>query len=201
MSIPPLRQALAQHLGQVLTPEVAVAIELAAASLEDRAFEPASFGVLEHGAYRIGVERFTDVIGELHALHVEHWLETEVWRHRLPLNPDYIAMAAMERAGRCIQFTVRHQGVLVGNLRVFIHTSLHTQTRFASEDCLFIRKEHRGGFLAMGLIRFAERSLIAIGVDEIRVNSKVVNNADVLMRRMRYQPVALQFVKVLEVEP
>lgn len=134
----------------------------------------------------------------MHELHELHWSETEAWRHRLSLNPDYIAMAAMERAGRCIQFTVRHKGLLVGNLRVFIHTSLHTQTRFASEDCLFIREEHRGGFLAMGLIRFAERSLISIGVDEIRVNSKVVNNADVLMRRMRYQPVALQFVKVLD---
>lgn len=198
MSIPPLRQALAQHLGQVLTPEVAVAIELAAASLEDRAFDPASFGAIEHGEYRIGVERFADVIGELHALHVEHWKETERHRHGLELNPDYIAMAARERASRCIQFTVRHQGVLVGNLRMWIGVSLHTQTRYASEDTLFLLPAHRGSFLVMALIRFAEGALRSIGIHEIRVSSKLVNNADVLMRRMKYQPVALEFVKFFE---
>lgn len=182
----------------MLTPEIATAIEVAARTPEGEPIDLRSFGTQQRGDYLIGAERFEDVLPELHALHVQHWGETEAWRHRLALNPDYAAMAAMDRAGRCIQFTVRHQGALVGNLRIFIHTSLHTQTKFASEDSLFISKEHRGGFLAMALIRFAERALMVLGIDEIRINSKLVNKADVLMRRMEYQPVALQFVKVME---
>jgi hypothetical protein len=48
----------------------------------------------------------------------------------------------------------------------------------------------------MALMRFAEQSLLALGIREIRVNSKLVNRADVLMRRLGYEPVALEFVKI-----
>lgn len=195
MTIPPLRQALAAHIGQVLTPEVAVAIELAAIVPEARPIDPRGLGQLEHDGYLIAAESFRAVLPELHELHAKHWLETERHRHGIALNPDYAAMAALERAGRAIQFTVRHQGRLVGNLRVYVGVSLHTQTRYASEDTLFLLPEHRGGFLVMALIRFAEGALRALGISEFRVSSKLVNNADVLMRRMKYQPVALEFVK------
>lgn len=195
MSIPLLRQAISQHLGQVLTPEIAAAIEVASRTPEGDPIDPRSFGTQQRGEYLIAAERFEDVLPELHTLHVQHWIETERHRHGIALNPDYAAMAAMERAGRCIQFTVRHQGALVGNLRMYLGVSLHTQTRYASEDTLFIAPGHRGGFLVMALIRFAEGALRSIGIPEIRVNSKLVNKADVLMRRMDYQPVALEFVK------
>jgi hypothetical protein len=113
------------------------------------------------------------------------------------MNPDYDGFFARERAGNLIQFTMRTEsGELVGNLRMFIATSMHTQTRYASEDTLFIQPQHRGGFGVMALMRFAEQSLVALGVREIRVNSKLVNKADVLMRRMGYDPVALEFVKI-----
>ena len=194
MTTTSIRQVLSANIGKVLTPELACAIELAAVDAGE-AINPASFGEVEHQGYQIRAERFADIVQELHPLHEAHWLETEKFRHGLKLNPDYLAMVAMERSGRLIQFTVRHRGVLVGNLRIFIHTSLHTQTKFASEDSLYISKEHRGGFLAMALIRFAEHALYVIGIDEIRVNSKLVNNADVLMRRMKYQPFAIQFAK------
>lgn len=190
-----LRQLLVDNLGAQVTPELAVAIELAATTTSGTAIDPRGFGKQVHGDYVIQAERFKDVLDELHPLHVQHWSETEKHRHGLALNPDYIAMAAMERMGRCIQFTVRHQGALVGNLRMYLGVSLHTQTRYASEDTLYLAPEHRGSFLVMALIRFAEGALRSMGITEIRVNSKVVNNADVLMRRMKYQPVALEFVK------
>jgi len=191
----PLRELLACNLGATLTPELAAQIEVAARMGDDEPIDPRGFGVEQHGDYLIQAERFEDVLPELDELHQVHWLETEKHRHGLALNPDYIAMAAMDRSGRCIQFTVRHQGALVGNLRLWIGVSLHTQTRYASEDTLFLLPEHRGGFLVMALIRFAEGALRSIGITEIRVSSKLVNNADVLMRRMKYQPVALEFVK------
>ena len=86
-------------------------------------------------------------------------------------------------------------GELVGNMRMYLYISIHTQTRFASEDTIFITLGHRGGMTVIALMRFAERCLLALGIREIRGNSKLVNNADVLMRRLDYTPVAIEFVK------
>ena len=194
----PLRNALAAHLGQVLTPEVAAAIELATFAPNDEGYDPAIFGRVTHSGYTIAVEHFADIVTEMHSLHELHWQETEKHRHGLTMNPDYLQFIARERRGQMVQFTMRSPiGVLVGNLRMYLATSLHTQTRYASEDTLFIHPDHRGSFAVMALMRFAESSLHAIGIQEIRVSSKLVNNADVLMRRMGYTPVATEFVKFL----
>ena len=193
----PLRLALGAHLGQVLTPEVAVAIELAAITSVER--NPSMFGAVFFGNYSIQVERLADILGELHGLHELHWQETEKHRHGLPMNPDYIGFIARERAGNLLQFTVRTAaGELVGNLRMFLAVSLHTQTRYASEDTVFIKPEHRGGYTVMALLRFAEGCLRAIGITEIRFTTKHVNKVDVLMRRAGYEPVATEFVKFLK---
>ncbi len=194
----PLRNALAAHLGQVLTPEVAAAIELIALAPDDISYEPAAFGQITHGDYTIAVERFSDIADEMHLLHEMHWQETEKHRHGLVMNPNYLEFVARQRRGQMIQFTLRSSmGLLVGNLRMYLAESLHTQTRYASEDTLFIHPDHRGSFVVMALMRFAESSLRAIGIKEIRVNSKLINKADVLMRRMGYMPVATEFVKFL----
>lgn len=197
MNISPLRQALGAHLGQVLTPELACAIEVVA-SAKPQLFDPAQFGCTEHDGYTIQAERMADIIPELHALHQAHWLETEKYRHGLELNMDYVRYCAIEAAGGLFQFTVRKDGELVGNMRMFVANSLHTQTPVATEDTLFISPAHRGGFLVMALLRFAEGALLSIGVRESRSNSKLVNRADVLLRRMGYEPVAIQMVKFYE---
>lgn len=191
------RSTLAAKLGRVLTPEDAAEIEASFFFEPDGSQNPTKFGQQIYGTYRIQAERFGDILDELHQLHLEHWSETEKHRHGLTLNPNYDALKSRERSGNLIQFTLRTEaGELVGNLRMFIATSMHTQTRYASEDTLFIKPEHRGSFVVMALMRFAEASLLSIGVREIRVNSKLVNKADVLMRRMGYDPVALEFVKI-----
>lgn len=191
------RKTLAAKLGRVLTPEDAAEIEAAFFFEPDRSHDPCKFGRLVRDGYVIQAESFRDIVDEIHELHIEHWGETEKHRHGFAMNPDYAGFMARERAGNLIQFTMRAEsGELVGNLRMFIATSMHTQTRYASEDTLFIKPAHRGGFGVMALMRFAEQSLQFIGVREIRVNSKLVNKADVLMRRMGYDPVALEFVKI-----
>lgn len=193
------RQTLAAKLGRVLLPEDAAEIEAAFFHQPDLTHAPGKFGQLQGDGYTIQVERFADIVDEMHALHVEHWGETEKHRHGLALNPDYAAVIARERAGTLLQFTLRSaHGELIGNLRMLIALSIHTQTRYACEDTLFIRPAHRGGFRVMALMRFAEQALLALGIREIRVNSKLVNRADVLMRRLGYEPVALEFVKMFK---
>lgn len=194
-----LRQAIGQHLGKVLTPEAAASIEVAARTAPDESIDPARFAPLVVGDYTIAAERFSAILHpELHYLHRLHWSETEKHRHGIALNPDYPAMLARERAGRLVQFTVRHRGELVGNCRMYLGLSLHSQTLFADEDTLFLVPEHRGSFLVIHLLRYVERCLIDLGAREIRANSKLVNRADVLMRRLGYRAVATQFVKIIE---
>lgn len=201
MNVNQLRTALAQHLGRELTPEVAAAIE-AAARPAGQPIDVKALGYCLHQQYAIQAEPFQDVLPRLHQLHALHWQETERHRHGLPLAPDYEAMAERERAGRMVQFTVRDSGGdIVGHLRMYLGVSLHTGTLFAEEDTLFILPEHRGGMLAVALLRFVERALRGIGVREIRADSKLVNRADVLMRRLGYDPVALKFVKVFKDTP
>lgn len=199
MTVSALRQALTDHLGQTLTPEVAAAIESLALAGNRSPIDPKQFSAEQHGRYCFQVERFQDILAELHELHVMHWAETERYRHGIALNPNYLAMAELENAGRLIQFTIRDElDTLVGNLRMYLAESLHTQTRYASEDTLFIAPQARGGFTVMAFMRYAERVLRSLGIKEIRANSKLVNKADVLMRRMGYTPVSLEFVKFFE---
>lgn len=195
MTVSAIRQALVEHLGKVLTPDVACLLEEVALSTPDEGRDPATFGALDWNGYVIAVERVSDIVDELHPLHEAHWLETEKYRHGLTLNPDYTRYCAIERAGGLIQFTVRSRGSLVGNMRMFVANSLHTQTLVATEDTIFLLPEHRGGFLVMALLQFAERALTSMGIREIRSNSKLVNRADVLLRRMGYEPFGIQMVK------
>ena len=54
----PLRQALGAHLGQVLTPEIAAAIEVAALAPQDRSIDPSAFGATKHDGYSIQAELY-----------------------------------------------------------------------------------------------------------------------------------------------
>jgi len=196
-----LCRALSLHAGRELTPEVARSIVLSVmgerAPIDLTRYTPQTWG-----DYVIQAERFADVLPELHPLHVLHWRETEGYRHGLALDPDYAAMVAREEAGGCLQLTVRHlHGMhLRGHLRMWISSSLHTKTLYADEDTLFLDPHHRGSFLVMALMRYAEACVLPLGVREIRANSKKANKAGVLMRRLGYDHVADQFVKVFPEE-
>lgn len=193
-----LRLALSHHIGQELTPEVASRIEFIAAGGVDLSPDTSKVMPVVVGDYRIQLERLSEILSEVHPLHELHWTETEKHRHGIALQPDYQAMLLRERSGRLLQFTVRaFDGQLVGHCRMYLGTSLHTCTLFAEEDTLFLLPQHRGGFLAIHLLRYVERVLVEqFHVREIRADSKLVNNADVLMRRLRYREVATKFVKV-----
>lgn len=209
INIKALRAEIGRHLGQVLTPEVATAIEVAARRADGLPLDISRFAPVEYQGYTLWVERFAEIVGELHPLHVRHWQETEKHRHGLPLNPDYEAMEAHERCGQLLQFTIRKGGLLVGNLRIYLGTSYHSGTPFAvfpvrtkepgsEEDTLYIVPECRGGFLAARFLDYAESVIAALGVKESRADSKVINKAGVLMRRRGYTHFAERFVKMLQ---
>lgn len=186
-------------MGAALTPEICQQIELAARSKPFCPIDTAQFAPQSYQGYTLQAERFVAVKDELHPLHEAHWLETEKHRHGLALRPDYQALIDDDRAGTLAQFTARTaDGQLAGHVRMYLGLSRHTSTPFGEEDTLYLRPEFRGGFLAVALMRYAERAMQRLGAREIRADSKLMNGADVLMRRLGYQPVALLFHKHLK---
>ena len=93
------RMAMAKHLGKIMTPEMAAAIEVEAFHEPEQAISPDRFEPLLHSGYTIRLESFRGIEEELHPLHRAHWLETEKYRQGLPLNPAYDRVRALERAG------------------------------------------------------------------------------------------------------
>lgn len=193
-----LRTALVAFLGQELTPEVAAQIEMAARYVEDKSHDPDKFGRKEYKGLVFQAERFKDIIEEIHPLHEQHFQETEKHRLGFGLNMDYDRLAAYERDGSLIQFTARDAttGRLVGNIRMYVQTSLHTGTLYASEDTYYVLPEYRKGFAALRFWQYMEDCMLAIGVREIRTDSKVVNKVHKLNEYCGYKHVANKYVKV-----
>ncbi|MBV8156910.1 MAG: GNAT family N-acetyltransferase [Dyella sp.] len=193
--------ALAKHIGKELTVDVARQIVRDVRSIEEehaQPIDPARFGARRCGSLVLQAERFADILPELDALHRAHYAETEKHRHGLPLAPDIDAALADERRGALVQFTARHEGRLVGNLRMYLRTSRHTGTRFASEDTLYLLPEHRKGRAALRLLQLMEDSMRTLGVHELRASTKTVNKTDKLLEFMGWQPVSTELVKFLK---
>jgi len=194
-----LRQCLAAHAGQTLTSELCHILDGIVRFGPERWIDLARFEAEDFGTFTIRAERFSEIFEELEPIHEEHWQETEKHRHGLVLNPTYDLLFARERAGQLVQIVARAaDGSIAGHVRMYLGTSVHTGTLFAEEDTLFVRPQHRGGYLVVRLLRYAERAVRQLGAREIRADSKLINNADVLMRRLKYKPVALKFHKFFE---
>lgn len=195
-----LREALIAHFDQKITPQVAAAIFGWSTECADKAVDLGGIELMHHNGYVFHVERLADVLDELHPMHQAHYAETELHRAGLTMDPDYDGLLLDEQFGRLLQFTCRKDGELVGQVRMYVGRSRHTKTLMADEDTLYLKPEHRGGFTAVQFLRYVEAVLIHLGVREINANSKLVNKADVLMRRLGYQPVATQFTKIIPPE-
>lgn len=191
--------ALAKHMGEVLSPDVAIDIARSICDSVDCTIDVTKFVPIEYKKYRIACELVRDILPELHVLHQRHYLETEIHRAGIPLNPDYDVVLDTETAGGLLQFTARliDTNELVGNMRVYLTKSTHTQTLVTTEDTFYVVPEHRGGFMAVRLWQFVEKCCIEMGSREIYFDSKTMNRADSMARYLGYTPVAIKFAKVI----
>jgi N-acetylglutamate synthase-like GNAT family acetyltransferase len=197
-----LLNILKAHIGIPLTPETAADIYV----LANRLPTVVPFDALEkirpadYQGFTFSVERMEDIVDEMRPLHLAHWNETEAHRHGLPFNPDYQTFIRYERAGRFILFTLRSDGVLLGNCAMYLTPSAHTQTLIAKEDTLFFLPEARTGNLAGNFIAYCENALQSLGVREISVSVKTVNKAGRFFRMLGYKHVENGLNKILEAE-
>lgn len=181
-----LRLALAHHIGQQLTPELASRIEFIACNGEDLAINPGDFEPVVVNDYVIKVERLSEILPEAKRLTDGFWSETDQsGMQGASLQVDYDALMYLERSGRLVQFTARTtEGELVGQCRMYLSKSMHLGWLMADEDTLYLAPGHRGGFLALHLVRYIMRCLVdQLGVREICANAKRSNNTGALLRR------------------
>jgi hypothetical protein len=177
MSLQTFRAALGSKLGQTVTPELCAWLEENAFDRFDHSHDPAKFGSKQYGGLTFQVERIADIQADIEPLHQAHYFETELHRHGLALDMDYAVLNEHERAGRLIQFTARDgDGKLVGNIRMYLYTSVHTQTLAAKEDVIFMLPQHRKGLTAIRFCQYADRCLEQIGVREIYTDTKVLHD-------------------------
>ena len=129
-------------------------------------------------------ERTHDLWADVMPLLQAHW--TEVGEERLDI--DVVKINMMEDIGAFRCFTVRERGKLVGYAFYVVDTSLMQKTRLiAHESGLFLVKEARRGHTCERLLKFAESSLKAEGVEEI-IRQMLVSRqeVEVLFSRMGY---------------
>lgn len=187
---------LARFAGQTISYELAV--EIVRELFPDQTNDPANFTAQDYKGLTFRVERFADIEAEIHALHLAHWQETEAHRHEIAMLPDYEAFKDDERAGRLIQLTARDGDRLVGNIRMYLYTSRHTQTLAAKEDTFYMLPSRRNGFAAIRFWQYMEACLKTMGVQEITTDSKVVNQVGRLNEYLGYSHIANVFHKYLQ---
>jgi hypothetical protein len=187
---------LARYAGQTISHELAV--EIVRALFPDQTNEPSNFSPQAYKGLTFQVERFADIETEMHVLHRAHWQETEAHRHAITMLPDYEAFKEDERVGKLIQLTARDGDQLVGNIRMYLYTSRHTQTLAAKEDTFYLLPSHRSGFAAIRFWQYMEGCLKSMGVQEITTDSKVVNQVGRLNEYLGYSHIANVFHKYLQ---
>jgi hypothetical protein len=187
--------ALAKRMGQTITP--AMAVELVRELLPDRSIDPARFGQRSSGRLTFQAERFEGLVDEIHPLHEAHWLETEGYRHGLALNMDYDAMIESERAGAMVQFTARDGARLIGNFRVYLGQSRHTQTGIATEDTIYLLPEYRAGRNCLRFMEFVRDCVTALGYRELRCSTKIGAQTDRLLLHLGFKHVSYGYAAFL----
>jgi len=194
-----LSMVLAKHIGETMTPELAVSMAREIVGMAENPIDVSQFEPADHGSYRIACERLEEILPELQALQRRHYDETEREREGREFAADYERLIDMERAGQLMQFTARlsDTGELVGSLMIYLIASVSNGALYCQEGEFYIVPEHRGGFMAVRLWQFAERAAERADCEESVCESRLENGADRLARFMKYEPRAIKFAKRL----
>jgi len=133
-------------------------------------------------------EFLAQVKQDIQNLLIMHYDEIALDKDAIKLNPDWEAYQKAEDEGLLKGFTARQDGELVGYFVVIASRHIHYKDHiFAANDVIFIHPEHRKGFAAMRLIKFAEKCLKEDGVSILTINTKCHKPFDVLLDRMMYK--------------
>lgn len=131
------------------------------------------------------VESFTDCIEEMSKLFDEHCDEVSSDPENIRPNIDYDAYFRLEDIGSLHLITVRKDEELVGYNLYLISPLLHYKHIIhATNDAIFIKKEHRKGTVGFRLIKFAINTLKERGIYSMMIHTKTKVPFDRLCERL-----------------
>jgi GNAT superfamily N-acetyltransferase len=126
--------------------------------------------------YSFAHEHYETVVNELKTLTIEHWQELALNRDKIKLDPDWEMYRIQDERGVCVCYTVRvgEEKTLVGYAIYFIKPHHHYKsTKWAMNDIVFVKKEHRNVGVGNGLLEFIEKDLKAKGVKMLNTMVKL----------------------------
>lgn len=127
-----------------------------------------------------------------------HYQEIALNQDIIKLNPDVEQYEAAEQSGALRIFTAREDGKIVGYFALIVHRALHYQDHlYATNDVIFLHPDHRKGYTASKLIKFALECLAQDGVSMVFINTKIHRPFDVLLQRLGFNHVENVYAKRL----
>ena len=102
-----------------------------------------------------------------------------MFRAGTAFNPNYDRFLEFNKSDYYQFFTARRAGKIVGNAGMYVTEGMHDRRKVAVEDTWYISPEERGmaGVMFLG---FVERDLLAQGVQEVYMTTKLANRSGVV---------------------
>ena len=148
--------------------------------------------------YTMSIENFKDTYLELEPLYRQHYAEmSERLRGQgielSPYAPRLHEYGAACDRGDLITFVLRQDGVVCGYSNIYLTNDMHNQDRIATEDTIFVLKEHRNG-IGKKLVVFVLEELKRRGVKRLLVNAMTDLRVAKLWGRMGFKEAATQMI-------
>ena len=147
------------------------------------------------------VEAWTACFAEMSALWNEHWEEVAINRDQIKLDPDLDQYRELERTGALHVVVARERGAIVGYHISIVRPHLHYRRSLSAfTDVYFLRKSHRHGMTGVRLIKAAEETLRARGVQKMFTGTKLTLDMGPIFQRLGWTPTETLYTKMIGAE-
>ena len=133
------------------------------------------------------IESLFDILSEMEELTKFHYQEITLHKDKVKLNPDWETYKKLEDNNQFFLFTARINKELIGYSAFFLKSHIHYRDILvASNDVLFLKKEHRVGRVGLKLIKYSEQKMKELGANKITWHIKASNDFRPILHRMSY---------------
>ncbi len=146
---------------------------------------------------KFSLELFQNIWPELQPLLMDHYQEVAWRQDKIKLEPDEQKYQTIQDQDILKIFSIRDdQNKLIGYSVYFVIPSIHySSTLFATNDVVFLAKEHRTTGLGREFLLFCEEELKNIGVQVISLHIKEKLNWSRLAANLHYEFVESTWLK------
>ena len=135
---------------------------------------------------KFGVETLADVYDELQPILLENYEELTFDKDLVKLDPDWDSYRQLDADGKLVIFTARDDAALIGYAFFFVSRHIHYKSLVvASNDVLFIKKEHRLGMVGVKFLKFCDSNLSM--ADKIVWHVKPTPDFSPILHRLGYK--------------